>query len=206
VFEPASFKTLRFYRPDGMTLHEGWLAVESCGYAESWEALASGRRFQEGLLLAAANQRVGVEFRLRGAEPHGVTVYPRGKIDLRELGLPPPTILSDHEFKELVDAAVASGPPLTANQRVAAELLNDSLFKMLPEASFLLRVSAVEALCPQAVQTDAFRTLVGSVIASIPSDAPSPAREQIEQALKTLAARQSVRSAYKSQIKKLRQR
>jgi hypothetical protein len=79
---------------------------------------------------------------------------------------------------------------------VAAELLNDSFFKMSPEASFLLRVSAVEALCPQADQTDVFRGIVNSVLASIPRDAPTPDRDQIEQALKRLAARQSVRSAY----------
>jgi len=98
----------------------------------------------------------------------------------------------------MMGAAVESAASLTANQRVAAELLNDSFFKMSREASFLLRVSAVEALCPQADQTDAFRTIVDSVLASIPKEAPSSARDQIKQSLKRLAARQSVRSAYTS--------
>ncbi len=96
-----------------------------------------------------------------------------------------------------------SATSLTANQRVAAELLNDSFFKMSPEASFLLRVSAVEALCPQADQTDAVRAIVSSVLASIPSAAPSPDRDQIEQGLKRLATRQSVRNAYTSKIRHL---
>jgi hypothetical protein len=103
----------------------------------------------------------------------------------------------------MVGAAVDSATSLTANQRVAAELLNDSFFKMSPEASFLLRVSAVEALCPQADQTDAFRDIVNSVLASIPRDPPIADRDQIEQALKRLAARQSVRSAYTSKIRQL---
>src|SRR5260370_35873214 len=34
VFKPRAFKRpLRLYRPDGMNRHEGWLAVESCGYS-----------------------------------------------------------------------------------------------------------------------------------------------------------------------------
>ena len=45
--------------------------------------------------------------------------------------------------------------------------------------------------------------IVDSVLASIPRDAPSPDRDQIEQALKRLAARQSVRSAYTSKIRQL---
>jgi hypothetical protein len=78
--------------------------------------------------------------------------------------------------------------------------VNDSFFKMSPEESFLLRISAVEALCPQVDQTDAFRTIVDSVLASIPKDAPRADRDQIEQALKRLAARQSLRTAYMSKI------
>jgi hypothetical protein len=98
---------------------------------------------------------------------------------------------------------VESAASLTANQRVAAELLNDSFFKMSPEASFLLRVSAVEALCPQSGQTDSFKTMVKGLIASIPKESLDADRDQIEQALKMLAARQSVRSSCLSKIKQL---
>jgi hypothetical protein len=45
VFNAAPFKRpLRFYRPDGMNRHDGWLAVQSCGYADFGEAEASGAR------------------------------------------------------------------------------------------------------------------------------------------------------------------
>ena len=55
VFNPAPFKRpLRFYRPDGMNRYDGWLAVESCGYADFGEAEASGALLQEGLLITAA--------------------------------------------------------------------------------------------------------------------------------------------------------
>jgi hypothetical protein len=162
-----------------MNRHDGWLAVESCGYADFGEAVASGALLQVGLLIAAAKQKIGVEFYLRGAVKD-IHVYPGDQFELRDPGLPLPTILSHHELKEMVGAAVDSATSLTANQRVAAELLNDSFFKMSPEASFLLRVSGVEALCPQADQTDAFRGIVNTVLASIPRDAPTPDRDQIE--------------------------
>jgi hypothetical protein len=112
--------------------------VRLCRFAE---AEASGEQFQEALLIAAAKQKVGVEFYLRGAVK-AIHVYPGGQFDLRDPGPPLPTILSDQELKEIVGAAAESAPSLTVNQRVAAELLNDSFFKMSPEASFLVRVAA----------------------------------------------------------------
>jgi hypothetical protein len=182
-----------------MNRQDGWLAFESCGYADFGEAQASATRLQEGLLIAAAKQKVGVELYPRGAG-NAAQVYPEGHLDLRDPGLPWPTILNGHDLIKMVSAAVESATSLTPNQRVAAELLNDSFFltsREAPEASFLLRVSAVEALCPQADQTDAFRTIVDRVLASISRNVPNQDRDQIEQALKRLAKRQSVRSAYR---------
>jgi hypothetical protein len=49
-------RPLRFYRPDGMNRHDGWLAVESCGYSDFAEAQATCARFQEALLIVAAKQ------------------------------------------------------------------------------------------------------------------------------------------------------
>jgi hypothetical protein len=61
----------------------------------------------------------------------------------------------------------------------------------------------VEALCPQADQTAGFKSIVDGVLTSIPRNASSSDRDQVEQGLKRLAARQSVRSAYLSKIKQL---
>ena len=125
VFKAAPFeRPLRFYRPDRMNRHDGWLAVELRGYADFGEAEASGAPLQEGLLIVAAKQKVGVELYLRGAVK-AIHVYPEGQFELRDPGLPLPTPLSDDELKEMMGAAVASATSLTANQRVAAELLND---------------------------------------------------------------------------------
>jgi hypothetical protein len=102
MFKDAE-RPLRFYRPDGMNRHDGWLAVESCGYADFGEAKASGALLQEGLLIVAAKQKVGVELYLRGAVK-AINVYPEGRFELRDPGLPLPTPLSDDELKEMMKA------------------------------------------------------------------------------------------------------
>ena len=91
TLSPAPFeRPLRFYTPDGMNRHDGWLAVESRGYADFGEAEASGALLQEGLLIVAAKQKVGVELYLRGAVK-AIHVYPEGQFELRDPGLPLPT-------------------------------------------------------------------------------------------------------------------
>jgi hypothetical protein len=184
--------------------HQGgeWLAIMSCGYATFEEAKAGGERVQDALLMGAAKQRVGIEFTGRGAVP-GVNVFGRGISETVDPGAPMPVPLKAQELIDIVSAAAVNVPKLTANQRVAAELLNDSFFPMSPEARFLLRVSAVEALCPQADQTEAFRDLVDRIQGSIPAEATSEDRRQLEEALKRIANRQSVRSAYMSKIRRL---
>jgi len=201
-FQDPKFKRpLELFRPHGMNTLDGWLAVKSCGYADNAEAKTSGALFHDGLLIVAAKQPVGVEF-YRRVGPDGIHVY-SGQMQLSDPELPMPTPQTHDNLKEMMAAAVESAASLTANRRIAAELLNDSLFNMSPEASFLLRVSAVEALCPQANQTDAFKAIVDGVRMSIPEDASPSDRDQIERALKTLAERQSVRSAYLAKIKSL---
>jgi hypothetical protein len=118
-------------------------------------------------------------------------------------GAPMPAPLKAQELIGLATAAVENVSELTPNQRVAAELLNDSFVPMSPEARFLLRVSAVEALCPQADQSEAFRALAEKTLASIPAEASCEDRHQLEEALKRVAKRQSVRSAYMSKIRRL---
>jgi hypothetical protein len=196
---PAKFKQpLRFWRPWGTAKDEGWLAIESRGYTTREEAGNSGVRVQNALLMGAAKREVGVGFTGHGAVS-GVNIFGGGQLDIFDPGAPLPVPLKGPELIDIVTNALESHLELTSNQRVAAELLNDSFFEMPPEARFLLRVSAVEALCPQADQAEAFRGLVARALASIPAD-PS---NQIKETLERVAKRQTVRSAYMSKIKQL---
>lgn len=78
MFKAAPFKRpLRFYRPDGMNRHDGWLAVRSCGYADFGESRSQrrGAALQEGLLIVAAKQKgKSVELYFAGGQRHhGIT-------------------------------------------------------------------------------------------------------------------------------------
>jgi hypothetical protein len=202
-FKTETFKQpLTISRAEGMNTNENWLVFRSCGYADFREAKLSGKQLQEQLLIVSADNKVGIEFYLRlGVD--GMHIFPDGILELRDPGQPTPTPLSTADLKRMMEDAVSRDVSLTPNQRVAAELLNDSFFDMPPEARFLLRVSAVEALSPQPTQTGDFRKITRGLIASIPKEATDCDRNQIEHSLNMLAARKSVRSACLSKVKQL---
>ncbi len=102
----------------------------------------------------------------------------------------------------MIDAAKDKASALTDRQRIAAELLNDSQFEMSDDARFLLRISAIEALCPQADLGLAFSHLVDGLLASVPAGASGVNVETISDALKR-AKRQSVRRACLAKITRL---
>jgi hypothetical protein len=195
-------RPVRLWRPLGTARDERWLAIKSCGHATFEEARNSGLQVEDALLIAAAKERIGVELIGRGAIS-SVSVYSEGQVDVVDPGAPLPVPLKDEELIEIVTAAVQSASTLTCNQRIAAELLNDSFFEMSSEARFLLRISAVEALCPQDNQAVTFKAVVDHVVASIPIEASDQDRNQIKQTLTRLATKQSARSAYMHQIKRL---
>jgi hypothetical protein len=179
------------------------LAIVSCGYSSFQEAEPISERVKDLLLLAAPSRDLGIEFPARGAIPD-VAIYPGGRFEIVDPGAPMPVPLKAAQLDEFVSAAMQNRSVMTPNQRVAAELLNDSFFNMPPEARFLLRVAAVEALCPQAKQTEAFRALVNRMLTSIPPDAPSHDPEsQIRQTLERIAKRETIRRAYMSKIRQL---
>jgi hypothetical protein len=103
----------------------------------------------------------------------------------------------------LIDVAADHARSLTERQRIAAELLNDSLFQISSDASFLLRISAVEALCPQGAVSAEYLALAQTLRSAIPSGTLKEHRNAIEQTLKRETARQSVRSAYMSKFRQL---
>jgi hypothetical protein len=110
---------------------------------------------------------------------------------------------SPQDIIDLIDVAAGHSQALTERQRIAAELLNDSLFEVSTDASFLLRISAIEALCPQAPASAAYVTLATTLRGSIPSHVPKEDREAMERLLARDTARQSVRSAYMSKFRRL---
>jgi hypothetical protein len=188
-------RPLRLWQPSGTARDENWLGIEARGYATFDEARDSSSRLKDALLISAAKSRIGVDFMAYG-------VFPEGQVDLVDPGRPLPEPLRASDLVSMVTTAAGSIFQLTSNQRIAADLVNSSFFEISDEARFLLRVSAVEALCPQASQPEAFRDLSATVKASIPEASPQDRRE-LEEALNRVGARQSARSAYMSKIKEL---
>jgi hypothetical protein len=81
-------------------------------------------RLQEGLLLVAAKQKIGVELYLGGAAK-AIHVWPQGsQLEVRDSGLPLPTSIKVDELEDMLvlGAALQSDASLTPNQRVAAQL------------------------------------------------------------------------------------
>jgi hypothetical protein len=91
---------------------------------------------------------------------------------------------------------------LNERQRIAAELLNDAVFLQSSDARFILRITAVEALCPQGPSPTGCRRIVEPMLAAISEDGSEDAKA-VRQLLTDRLERQSVRSACRDKIKAL---
>jgi hypothetical protein len=201
------------------------LAIRSCGYGSEDEARQSGTRVLNAMLLGGLIQRSGVDFGTgrRGPqfsqaikndiaktgatlrdEVEGLDVYEG--LDTSFFSFQGEATVSGHgpaAVSELIERAADYSRALTERQRIAAELLNDSLFGIPADASFLLRISAIEALCPQGSASDAYISLAKTLRNAIPADVPEDDKRAMERLLERDTTRQSVRSAYISKFRRL---
>jgi hypothetical protein len=174
--------------------------VRSCCFKDYQEATTARERLRDVMLIGAATERVGVDFGPAGFMYGGV--YPQGTVEQTWVDPPPPAPITPAAFAGMIDAAFDNAIALTDRQRIAAELLNDSQFEMSDDARFLLRISAIEALCPQADLGLAFSHLVDRLLAFMPAGESGFHIEVISAALKN-ARRQSVRRACLTKITQL---
>jgi hypothetical protein len=200
------------------------LAIESCVYASEEEGRGFGTRVLNAMLLGGVMRRLGVDFGTgkRRAQFHEdikkdiaeTDATLRDEVDGLDVYEDLNTIFfvfdghatgsgSPERVEDLIDVAAAHAQALTERQRIAAELLNDSLFEVSTDASFLLRISAIEALCPQAPASTAYVTLATTLRDAIPSDVPKEERETMERLLKRDTVRQSVHNANMSTCRRL---
>jgi hypothetical protein len=201
------------------------LAIKSCGYGSEDEARQSGTRVLNAMLLGGVIRRLGVDFGTgrRGPqfsqsikdevaktgatlreEVEGLDVYEE-ELNTICLIVEGKATVSDSpaSVSELIERAADYSRALTERQRIAAELLNDSLFGIPADASFLLRISAIEALCPQGCASDAYIALAKTLRDAIPPDVPEEDKRAMERLLERDATRQSARSAYMSKFRRL---
>ena len=174
--------------------------IRSCGFEDDQEASTARERLRDLILIGATTERVGVDFGPAGFM-YGA-VFPQGTLQHTWVDPPPPAPITPAAFAGMIDVAKDKASALTDRQRIAAELLNDSQFEMSDDARFLLRISAIEALCPQADLGLAFSHLVDRLLASMPAGESGLHVEVISGALKN-ARRQSVRRACLAKITQL---
>lgn len=198
-----------------------WITIKSCGYATREQAQANAVRLKDTILIIGASG-LGTDFgvnRTRSSvsddikenirtkfgtiirdEVHGIDIFEDGDVRHFEVSavLSVHTELADFS-KRLREAGVLT--ELSSIARTGAELINDSLFPMPDEARFLLRISAIEAMCKQAQRSKAILDLIDQLITAMPSlTSDSHAAETLGNMLRE-ARRQSVRQACLGKIR-----
>jgi hypothetical protein len=192
-----------------------WVTIKSCGHASRDDAEVLAIRLKDTILLAGANG-FGADFgtnKVRSSlsdtikcsikerfgtiirdEVHGIDIFEDG--DVRHFTVDAAmTVQMDlpQFLKCVVD--VSGLPGLTPLTRTGAELINDSLFRMPEEARFLLRISAIEALCEQVRRPESIQDLIDKVLKELSSLGAASSDSGTIRNVLGEARRQSVRQA-----------
>lgn len=111
------------------------------------------------------------------------------------------TTTSSNSVQDQVCRWLSVAPSMTERQRTCASLLNDSFYVSQVDAQFVLRVSAIEALCDQrdveAEYVKVIDDLLGHLDAATATD---KTRESVRRLLKR-GRRESLRQAYMRKLK-----
>ena len=210
----------------GVLQKSGWLVARSCGYPSEVEARENGERFRAALILSGVISRTGFDcgfdrpgmqfsdaivdkikqstgVQLRGSI-HGLDVFEEKKVTHAAMNanlivLTPPKLFQN----AFENAMLISHGKLSERQKIAASLINDFLFVSNLDVAFVLRVSAVEALCEQRELTSLQLALVDQLTEHLKGlNGNDDDKEIIRKALDN-DRKQSVRSAYMSKIRGL---
>ncbi len=152
-----------------------WAIARIGGFATEEEARKVGQRLGDILLVVGAVTRLGIDVgfsrlsmirfgeaaraavrketgeELRG-ETHGLMVYEEGAVAFVHFQARGSVLISADDFEKRLGNWAEPSSGLTERQRNCAALINDSLFVPQTEGQFILRISAVEALCEQTVR------------------------------------------------------
>ncbi|MGO4339699.1 hypothetical protein AB4037_32905 [Labrys sp. KB_33_2] len=154
-----------------------WAILKMSGFTTEDEARRAGQQLGDTLLIVGAVTKLGIDIgfslstlrfsaEIHGAaksktgkdlraETHGLMIYEEDTVSIVGMTAQGSVLLTADALEERLTAWVGTTGTLTERQRNCAALLNDSFFVPQTEGQFVLRVSAVEALCDQSdVGTD----------------------------------------------------
>jgi hypothetical protein len=202
-----------------------WVIFKACGFETDEAARLAGEQFGETLLVAGALTKLGIDLgfsrsslqfskavheavrqvsgRELRTETHGLMTFEENTIQIIGLHARGSTTLSNDAFENQLKSWKFIAGRLTERQRNCASLLNDSFFVSNTEGQFVLRISAVEALCDQTDVGSAYRAAIQSIedqVALVPMD--DDTREAVQRMLAN-ACRESLRQSYLRKFRKL---
>ncbi|WP_201841395.1 hypothetical protein [Microvirga zambiensis] len=202
-----------------------WAVLRMSGFATEEEARIAGRRLGDTLLVTGAVTRMGIDIgfsrstlqfsaaihaavkaesgkELR-AETHGLMVYEEDAVAILGMNAQGSVLIAPQVLEDRLTTWVAASAGLTERQRNCAALLNDSFFVPQTEGQFVLRVSAVEALCDQTDVGADYQTAISAIEAFVASQAfADDVRETINRSL-SFQRRQSLRQSYMTKFRTL---
>lgn len=150
---------------------------------------------------AAVREKTGKELR---TETHGLMVYKKDTVLIVDARARGHASMSTKVFEELLANWIKPSSALTERQRNCVALINDSFFVTRTEGQFILRISAVEALCDQTVRDARYQSAIEELEQHLSGQVlDAEIRETLQRTLIN-AKRQSLRQAYMTKFKTLR--
>jgi hypothetical protein len=202
-----------------------WIIFKGCGFDTEEAAQRVGKEFGDALLVTGAIGMLGIDIgfsrstpqfsgqiheavrRVSGrelrAEMHGLMTFEEDTLSIIGQNAHGSSTVSKDGFQDRFAPWVTSKKALTERQRNCAALLNVSFFVANIEAQFILRVSAVEALCDQSDVGTEYQDVIRSLkdhLAGLLIEAST--RATVEQWLEN-ARRQSLRQSYIAKFRRL---
>ena len=210
--------------PDALPFGQ-WAVLKMSGFATEEDAWIAGRRLGDTLSVTGALTRMGIDIGFsrstlqfgaavhaavsakRGKalrpETHGLMIYEEHAVVIAGMSGRLTALIAPRALEERLTKWASASAGLTERQRNCAALLNDSLFVPQTEGQFVLRVSAVEALCDQTDVGAEYQAAI-SAIETFLAGQPFAAdvRETISRSL-SFQRRQSLRQSYMAKFKVL---
>lgn len=202
-----------------------WLVFTACGFGTENAAMRAGEKFGETLLIAGVIAKLGVDIgfsrstrqfskqiheevrqttgRELQPEIHGLMTFEKDTISINRMVMRLSGSINERMFEERITPWADRREPLTERQKNCAALLNDSFFTTNTEGQFILRISAVEALCDQSDVGAEYQAVIGSLkehLASLSIEDDST-RSTVKQWLENVS-RKSIRQSYMTKFGK----
>jgi hypothetical protein len=212
--------------PEGTLRNAKWLSVKSGGFGSPEAAREDALKLKDELLLLGAVRYMGFDlghdqvtsglfnlFRSQLEEQHGYHIRNNVHgIDVFEEDPERETRFFSFEatgtvseppayFAAFFRRIRAAGLQLTERQRIALELINDSIFPASPDAQLLIRVAAMEVLCQPRSRPEGLRALLSTVLKSLNTVDASPEDKRIVREMLQRGMNESIGQATQRHIR-----